>query len=82
MQKSSRLPLSALKNQETGVVVSIQGGESMRSRLEALGIRLGARIKKKSKLFGLGPVIVSVGNAEIAVGYGMVTRIFVEVDRK
>ncbi|HZK24806.1 MAG TPA: FeoA family protein [Oscillospiraceae bacterium] len=81
MQKS-KLPLSALKKEETGVVVFVQGGESMRRRLEALGIRLGAKIKKKSKLFGLGPVIVSVGNAEIAVGYGMVTRIFVEVDRK
>lgn len=69
-----------MKNEQSGVVVAIDGGGDMRKRLEALGIHLGSRIKKKSSLIGFGPVIVSVGNTEIAIGYGMASKIFVEID--
>lgn len=78
--KKGRLALSAMKNTQYGIVVSINGGVGMCTRLEALGIRTGSRIKKKSSLIGFGPVIVSVGNTEIAIGHGMASRIFVEVD--
>lgn len=75
-----RLVLSAMKNTQSGVVTAINGGIGMRTRLEALGIRVGSRIKKRSALIGSGPVIISVGNAEIAIGHGMASKIFVEVD--
>jgi len=81
MQKR-RLALSAMKNTQSGIVVSINGGGGMCKRLEALGIRIGSRIKKKSAFIGFGPVIVSVGNTEIAIGHGMTSRIFVEVDEQ
>jgi len=79
MQKQ-RLSLSAMKNMQYGIVVVINGGKEMCKRLEALGIHIGSKIKKKSSLLGFGPVIVTVGNTEIAIGYGMASRIFVEVD--
>jgi ferrous iron transport protein A len=79
MQKR-RLALSAMKNTQYGIVTAINGGGGMCKRLEALGIRVGSRIKKKSALIGFGPVIVSVGNTEIAIGHGMASRIFVEVE--
>ncbi|MDI6706263.1 MAG: FeoA family protein [Bacillota bacterium] len=69
-----------MKNSQSGILAAINGGVGMRTRLEALGIRVGARIQKKSALAGFGPVIASVGNTEIAIGYGMASRIFVEVD--
>lgn len=79
MQKQ-RLSLSTMKNMQFGIVIVINGGGEMRKRLEALGIRVGSKIIKKSALIGFGPVIVSVGNTEIAIGHGMASRIFVEVD--
>lgn len=78
MQKQ-RVSLSMMKNSQSGIVTTINGGVEMRKRLEVLGIRIGSIIKKKSVLIGFGPVIVSVGNTEIAIGHGMASRIFVEV---
>lgn len=80
MEQKKKLVLNVMKNEQSGVVVAIDGGGGMRKRLEALGIHLGSRIKKKSSLIGFGPVIVSVGNTEIAIGYGMASKIFVEID--
>lgn len=76
------LAISAMKNAQYGIVTAINGGIGMRTRLEALGIRVGSRIKKRSALVGAGPVIISVGNAEIAIGHGMASKIFVGVDEK
>ena len=81
MQKQ-KIALSAMKNAQSGVVTEIKGGAEMCTRLEALGIRVGSRIQKKSSLIGSGPVIVLAGNSEIAVGHGMASRIFVEVDEE
>ena len=77
-----RLALSDMKNLQSGIVAAINGGGGMCSRLEALGIHIGSGIKKKNALFGCGPVIVSVGNTEIAVGHGMASRIIVEVEEQ
>jgi len=76
-----RAALSTMKNSQTGIVVQIGGGRTMCAKLEALGIRVGCRIKKKGSQLGFGPIIVSTGNTEIAVGHGMASRIFVEVDQ-
>jgi Fe2+ transport system protein FeoA len=47
-------------------------------RLSNLGIREGVIIKKLSVHPFFGPVIVRVGNCEIAVGRGMASSILVE----
>jgi ferrous iron transport protein A len=65
---------------QSGVVVSVEGGHSLRSRLEALGIRPGKRIRKVSSAFMRGPVVFEVGGSEVAVGYGMAGRIFARPD--
>ena len=75
-----RLALSVMKTSQSGMVMEINGGGGMCTRLEALGIRIGSIIIKKSAQMRFGPVIVSVGNTEIAIGHGMAARIFVEVD--
>ncbi len=79
MQKR-KAALYMMKNFQPGIVIEISGGRGMCTRLEALGIRIGSKIIKKSALLGFGPVIVLVGNTEIAVGHGMAVRIFVEVE--
>lgn len=78
--RKRKIALSSMKNIQSGIVLEIKGGGGMCTKLESLGIRIGSKIKKKSALIFLGPVIVSVGNTEIAIGYGMASRIFVEVD--
>jgi Fe2+ transport system protein FeoA len=47
-------------------------------RFSDMGIRKGAIIKKLSVQPFMGPVIVRVGNCEIAVGRGMASSIIVE----
>lgn len=79
MQKR-KLSLSGMRNAQSGTVIVINGGGEMRKRLEALGIHTGSKITKKNALIGFGPVIVAIGNTEIAIGHGMASRIFVEVD--
>jgi len=49
-------------------------------RLEALGIRPGMKVTKVSSMLFRGPVTLRVGNAQVAIGFGMANRIIVEVD--
>jgi len=66
-----------MKQGEEGVVVSIQGGYGLFSKLESLGIRIGTRIKKVSSHFMKGPVIIQAGNTQVALGFGMAGKIMV-----
>lgn len=62
-----------------GKVVEIQGGRGLIARLSAMGVRPGISITKVSGQIMRGPVIVSVGNTRIAIGFGMASRVIVEV---
>jgi Fe2+ transport system protein FeoA len=53
-------------------------GRNLCRRFSNMGIREGAIIKKLSIQPFMGPVIVRVGNCEIAVGRGMASSILVE----
>jgi len=71
--------LASMKQGEEGKVVRIEGGMGLQRRLEALGVRMGVKIKKVSGHFMRGPVVARSGNTEVAIGYGMARRIMVEV---
>lgn len=75
-----QISLTQLRRGESGRVIQIMGGYGMTKRLSALGIRLGKRITKVSAMFMRGPVTVRVGGTEIAIGFGMASRIVVEVE--
>jgi ferrous iron transport protein A len=66
---------------QAGVVAEIRGGMGMTRRLDAMGIRPGARVVKTSGPFLRGPVTVRVGNAQLALGFGMAGRVFVETEQ-
>ncbi|MBI4648597.1 MAG: ferrous iron transport protein A [Bacteroidia bacterium] len=70
--------LTQLKEGEKCKVVDILGGRNMIKRLEALGIRTEIEITKINSQFLRGPVIIQIGNTQVAVGYGMAVRIIVE----
>jgi len=64
------------------VVVQVQGGHGVVNRLSALGIIPGKRITKISSVLMRGPVIVEVDRTQIAIGFGMATRILVQLDNE
>ena len=74
--------LNELKSNESGTIREIQGGVALIRRLGALGIIPGQRIKKISSMFSRGPVTVQVNRSQIALGFGMASKILVDVERK
>ena len=79
MPDGKHLPLNRMEAGKSGIVVQIQGGHGLIRRLSALGIRPGQRITKVSSMFMRGPVTIQVGNAQVAIGFGMANRIIVEL---
>lgn len=73
------IDLVEMQTGQQGVVLDIQGGRGMAMRLEALGIRPGATVTKVSAQIMRGPVVVSVGNTQVAIGFGMARRIMVKL---
>lgn len=76
-----RVSIVEMKQGETGTVVAIEGGMGMARRVQNMGIRAGKAIKKVDSHFWRGPQTVMVDKFQVAIGYGMALRIFVEVKR-
>ncbi len=79
MPDEKQIPLSRMQVGQSGRVLQIQGGHGLINRLSALGIRPGQRVSKVSSMFMRGPVTIQVGNAQVAIGFGMANRIIVEL---
>ena len=80
MSDGKRMNLAQLNTGKGGVVVEIQGGHGLSSRLGALGIREGKRITKVSSMVMRGPVTVQVGRSQVAIGFGMAKKVLIELD--
>ncbi len=80
MPDGKQIALSRMPTGQSGIVVQIQGGHGLVSRLNALGIRPGKRITKVGSMFMRGPVTIQVDRAQVAIGFGMASRIVVELD--
>lgn len=78
----AEVDLTRIKVGEKGIVVRILGGYGLRKKLETLGIREGMEIMKVSSQFMGGPLIVQVGNTQVAIGFGMARKILVEKSRR
>jgi ferrous iron transport protein A len=74
------LDLTQLKPGQKGIVIQIQGGAGLISRLQTMGIRPGKNIIKISAQIFRGPQIVKVDNLQVAIGFGMARRVLVEVE--
>jgi len=70
--------LAAMKKGRAGRVLAVRGGMGLVRRLASMGIRPGVLVVKESNSFLKGPVTIRVGNAQVALGYGMASRILVE----
>jgi len=66
---------------ETGTVKAIQGGHGLIRKLQSIGVRPGKKITKISSHFWRGPQTIEIDNMQVAVGFGIAKKIFVEIDR-
>jgi len=74
--KGDLVPLTLMEEGEEGVVHSISAGFGLITRLAAMGISPGTRIKVFRNSWG--PVIVIAGGTRIAIGRGQASRIMVK----
>jgi ferrous iron transport protein A len=79
MPNGKLVTLRQMRTGQSGIVLQIQGGHGLISRLSVLGIRPGQRITKVGSTFMRGPVTIQVGNAQVAIGFGMANKIIVEL---
>jgi ferrous iron transport protein A len=79
--QNEQLTLAEMRTGQTGTVVGILGGPGLIRRLDALGIRPGKKVTKVSSTLFRGPVILRADNTQVAVGFGMASRIAVELDK-
>ncbi len=71
--------ITEMKPNEAGTVLRIDGGHGMVRRLETMGVRPGVVIAKRSSQPLRGPVTLQVHGTELALGFGIACRIYVEV---
>jgi ferrous iron transport protein A len=80
MTQSKLLTLRQMRSGQSGLVVRIDGGAGLASRLSALGLRPGKKVTKVSSMLMRGPVTVQIGTMRVAIGFGMAGKIVVEAD--
>ena len=81
MSSGNLISLTQMHPGQSGRVVEIQGGFGLVNRLNALGIIPGKRIAKISAMLARGPVTIEVDRVQVAIGFGMASKIIVELDR-
>jgi len=72
--------LAQMGNGQSGIVVRLHGGYGFIRHVQAIGIIEGMRLTKLASHPLRGPILVSVNNLQIAVGFGMSKRILLNVD--
>ena len=77
-----RVTLADMQPGQEGIIVELGSGWRFRQRLDAMGIRLGAKVTKASGPYMRGPVTVRAGGTHIAMGYRMAQRVVVSVDER
>jgi len=75
----NHVSLAQMRAGQKGNIVRISGGHGIAHKLEALGIREGKEIKKISDQWMRGPVLLQHGNSQVALGFGMASKVLVEI---
>lgn len=73
-------PLADMASGEEGEIVALGGGEKIESRLRALGLAKGQKVRNMSRIGWGGPIVVMVNRAQIAIGRGTARKIRVRVE--
>lgn len=76
---ANRVSLAQMQAGQSGKIVEINGGYGLSRKLDALGIRTGKEITKISAQWMRGPVLLQQGHTQAALGFGMASKILVEL---
>lgn len=79
MYAKNLFPLISLDEGEEGIVHSISGGWGLTSRLAAMGIAPGSKVKILRN--DRGPLLVVTNGTRIAIGRGQASKIIVIKDQ-
>lgn len=77
---ANRVSLAQMRAGQKGKIVEIDGGYGLARKLDALGIRVGKEITKISAQLMRGPVLLEQDNTQAALGFGMASRVLVELN--
>ena len=77
-----KLPVTDMAAGDSGPVVDILGGFGLRDKLGRLGLREGGMLTMVHAPQIGGPVVVAVAGSQLALGFGMATKIVVTVERR
>jgi len=88
--KRLKVPLTALRNGERGIVTSIKAGRGggwgrgwgFEKRLMDMGLTPGTRVQVVKSAPFHGPLEILVRGSRLALGRGMAERIFVEIEKE
>ncbi len=78
----NRVSLAQMRAGQRGKIVEIKGGHGLTRKLDALGIRVGKEVTKVSAQWMRGPVLLRQDNTQAAVGFGMASKVLVELDTR
>jgi len=76
---AKRVSLAQMQPGQKGKIIEINGGYGLARKLDALGIRLGKEITKISAQWMRGPVLLRQDNTQAALGFGMASKVLVEL---
>jgi len=74
-----RMSLAQMRSGQKGKIVQINGGAGLAQKLDALGIRVGKQVEKVSEQWIKGPVLLRQDHTQAALGFGMASKVEVEV---
>jgi Fe2+ transport system protein FeoA len=72
------VPLTCVANGINVKVVELAAGQSAAQKLTDMGIFPGAVISKYAASFVHGPVVITKGSTQVAIGYNMAQKVMVE----
>ncbi len=72
--------LTKLKKGQSGTIAELPGGPRAKQKLSEMGIRSGMDISVAQVVPLKGPVIIKVGQTQIAIGHGMANRIKINLE--
>ena len=77
MNLNSKVPLAMLKEGDEGIVVDIVGGRGALTKLLALGIVPGKRVKVLGNRGGA--MLISINGSKFVIGRGLALKVIVHV---
>lgn len=81
LSENGFIPLTRMSDGESGKIIQVLGGKGITDRLTAIGIRQGQRITRIGGMYLHGPVTVQIEKTQVAIGFGMATKILIEPEK-